>query len=80
MEERKDGLVTLSLSSDEIEEELANMEDLEEILLTKLLRKADRDELKKTFRVAMTAMKMVWVTMQGDYETEIREEVRNGKY
>lgn len=80
MEERKDGLVTLSLSSDEIEEELANMEDLEEILLTKLLRKADRDELKKTFRVAMTAMKMVWVTMQGDYETEIREEVRNGKH
>ena len=55
MEERKDGLVTLSLSSDEIEEELANMEDLEAILLTKLLRKADRDELKKTFRVAMTA-------------------------
>lgn len=80
MEERKDGLVTLSLSSDEIEEELANMEDLEEILLTKLLRKADRDELKKTFRVAMTAMKMVWVTMQGDYETEIREEVRNGQH
>ena len=80
MEERKDGLVTLSLSSDEIEEELANMEDLEEILLTKLLHKADRDELKKTFRVAMTAMKMVWVTMQGDYETEIREEVRNCQY
>lgn len=80
MEERKDGLVTLSLSSDEIEEELANMEDLEAILLTKLLRKADRDELKKTFRVAMTAMKMVWVTMQGDYETEIRKEVRNGQY
>lgn len=80
MEQRKDGLVTLSLSSDEIEEELANMEDLEEILLTKLLRKSDRDELKKTFRVAMTAMKMVWVTMQGDYETEIREEVRNGQH
>ena len=80
MEERKNGLVTLSLSSDEIEEELANMKDLEEILLTKLLRKADRDELKKTFRVAMTAMKMVWVTMQGDYETEIREEVRNGQH
>lgn len=80
MEERKDELVTLSLSSDEIEEELANMEDLEEILLTKLLRKADRDELKKTFRVAMTAMKMVWVTMQGDYEAEIREEVRNGQH
>ncbi len=79
MEERKDGLVMLSLSSDEIEEELANMEDLEAILLTKLLRKADRDELKKTFRVAMTAMKMVWVTMQGG-ETEIRKEVRNGQY
>ena len=39
--------VILSLSSDEIEQELANIEDLEVILLSKLTDEQDRNELRQ---------------------------------
>ena len=48
--------VILTLSSDEIERELANLEDLEVILLSKLTDAQDRNELRQTFDVAKTAM------------------------
>ena len=60
--------VILSLSSDEIEQELANIEDLEVILLSKLTDEQDRNGLKQTFDVAKTAMQMVWLAT--DPETD----------
>lgn len=59
-------LVVLKLSQDEIEYELANMEDLRNILLMKMQSEQDRKELKRTFDVAITAMQMVWLNIEGE--------------
>lgn len=59
-------LVVLKLSQDEIEYELANMEDLRNILLMKMQSEQDRKELKRTFDVAITAMQMVWLNFGGE--------------
>ena len=58
--------VILALSSDEIERELANLEDLEVILLSKLTDAQDRKELRQTFDVAKTAMQMIWIAIHPD--------------
>lgn len=60
--------VVLSLSSEEIEYELANLEDLEVVLLSKLTDGQDRKELRQTFDVAKTAMQMIWCAMNTDGE------------
>lgn len=64
-------LVILKLSQDEIEYELANMEDLRDILMTKMMSPQDKKELKRTFDVAITAMQMIWLNMEGE---EIKNE------
>lgn len=61
--------VILSLSAEQIEYELANLEDLEAILLMKLKDPQDRKELRDTFDVAKTAMQMVWLNMNGEQFT-----------
>lgn len=58
--------VVLSLSAEQIEQELANIQDLEAILLMKLKDPQDRKELRDTFDVAITAMQMVWLNMNGE--------------
>lgn len=55
--------VILSLSAVTIENEIANLLDLESILLSKLKDPQDRKELRATFEAATTAMAMLWLDM-----------------
>ena len=64
-------LVILKLSQDEIEYELANMEDLRDILMAKRMSPQDKKELKRMFDVAITAMQMIWLNIEGE---EIKSE------
>ena len=67
--------VILKLSQDELAEELANMEMLCETLqvniqsnpkCTQKQKDLDCEELRNTFDVAMTAMRMVYLSIEGD--------------
>lgn len=69
-----DGRVVLNLSADDIERELANMEQLLNVLKlgiqgnrrdSRAQRERDCRELEETFDVAMTAMKQVWLWIEG---------------
>lgn len=72
--------VILHVTQEELEEELANMEQLLKVLLRNIekrfmsseQKKTDIEELRNTFDVAMTAMKMVWLQLEGvDVKIEI---------
>ena len=58
--------VVLSLSQEECEKGIADFEDLRDILLTKLQDAEDRKELREDFDIAITAMQMVWLTLNGE--------------
>ena len=67
--------VILKLSQDELAEELANMEMLCEVCqvniqanpkYTQKQKDLDCEELRNTFDVAMTAMKMVYLSIEGE--------------
>lgn len=62
--------VILSLDAETIEQELANLEMLENILVRKLKSEQDRKELRATFECAKTAMQMLWCGMQGEELTQ----------
>ncbi len=61
--------VILSLNAETIEKEIANLLDLESILLSKLKDPQDRKELRATFEAATTAMAMIWLDMNDCDET-----------
>lgn len=72
--------VILKLSQDELAEELANMEMLLDVLqqnirsnpkYTQKQKDLDCEELQNTFDVAMTAMRMVYLSIEGE---EVRVE------
>ena len=65
MKIEKDDKVMLSLTAEEIEEELANVEDLRDMLLDFMRSGQDKKELAKTFETAITAMQMVWIMING---------------
>lgn len=71
----KDDTVILSVSQEELEEEIANMELIEEQLVRNIqqnprfdkhTKKRDIRELKHTFEVATTAMKMIWLNFKSE--------------
>ena len=72
-EEHVGDLVVLHVTQEELEEELANMEQLLKVLVWTIekrimsseQKKTDIEELRNTFDVAMTAMKMVWLQLDG---------------
>ena len=79
-EEHVGDLVVLHVTQEELEKELANMEQLLKVLLRNIekrlmsseQKKTDIEELRNTFDVAMTAMKMVWLQLDGvDVKIEI---------
>ena len=70
----ENGQVVLDLSQDDIARELANMEQLLNVLKQNIQgnrrysreqRKQDCQEIEETFDVAMTAMKQVWLWIEG---------------
>ena len=65
--------VLLDVSKEDLERELANMEQLLEVLkininsnpkYSRRQKEIDCRELEETFDVAMTAMKMVWIQFE----------------
>ena len=85
-ERHVDGNVVLSLSAEDLERELANMEQLLLVLKHNIMnarqisprqREIDCAELEETFDVAMTAMKQVWLWIEGkgpDVEIHVGDE------
>ena len=85
-ERHVDGNVVLSLSAEDLERELANMEQLLKVLKHNIMsckpvsrkqREIDCAELEETFDVAMTAMKQVWLWIEGkgpDVEIHVGDE------
>ncbi len=60
-----DGTVMLALSQEDLERSIHNMEALRDLLLEKFLEDDnDRKELRDDFKVAITAMMMLWVMME----------------